>query len=642
MVARTFNSARVTGARACDCRTTLTSSRFVLLLLSCVTVVVVFVAAVHSDVTEMTATAAALKRLEALFDDVKLNDGPGIEPAKTKRASVEKVHFAVTADCDVHGVVGRRKSEHLHQHQHHRGSVVSGAAAAVAAVPRRDSVPASIPAASMRRRDSIVLGSPGRDTLCHHPSSFPSSLRRDSLASSTSSLRRDSISSTRRDSLSSPPPTSSTAAGGSVVLRRDSAATGRKDSSAVPAWRRFSTDSLDSLRRNSWDPSNRRGSSGSSAGCEDPIWEETRPTTTGYSGNKTIANANNTSGDGQLDGNGYSDQNGKPRFIAVTRLEDVQAVRCAEFHPHGSVYAVGSNSKTLRICAYPKVTDIRENHVAQQPTVLFKRTRHHKGSIYCMSWTPDGSLIATGSNDKTVKLMKFNAETSNLEGQEIELAMHDGTVRDVCFIEDTTNRSSLLISGGAGDCKIYVTDCETGQPYQALSGHSGHILSLYNWGGAMFVSGSHDRTIRFWDLRTRGCVNVVTPNTSMASRQGSPVAAVCVEPSGRLLVSGHEDSACVLYDIRGSRSLQCFKPHSADVRSLRFSPSAYYLLTGGYDNKLVLTDLQGDLTTSLPSVVVAQHQDKVISGRWHPTDFSFLSTSADKTTTLWALPPYKQ
>ncbi|XP_025419847.1 WD repeat-containing protein 47 isoform X4 [Sipha flava] len=366
------------------------------------------------------------------------------------------------------------------------------------------------------------------------------------------------------------------------------------------------------------------------------------PTTTGYSGNKTIANANNTSGDGQLDGNGYSDQNGKPRFIAVTRLEDVQAVRCAEFHPHGSVYAVGSNSKTLRICAYPKVTDIRENHVAQQPTVLFKRTRHHKGSIYCMSWTPDGSLIATGSNDKTVKLMKFNAETSNLEGQEIELAMHDGTVRDVCFIEDTTNRSSLLISGGAGDCKIYVTDCETGQPYQALSGHSGHILSLYNWGGAMFVSGSHDRTIRFWDLRTRGCVNVVTPNTSMASRQGSPVAAVCVEPSGRLLVSGHEDSACVLYDIRGSRSLQCFKPHSADVRSLRFSPSAYYLLTGGYDNKLVLTDLQGDLTTSLPSVVVAQHQDKVISGRWHPTDFSFLSTSADKTTTLWALPPYKQ
>lgn len=50
---------------------------------------------------------------------------------------------------------------------------------------------------------------------------------------------------------------------------------------------------------------------------------------------------------------------GRPKFVAVTALEDVQAVRCAEFHPHGKVYAVGSNSKTLRICAYPKLSDLR-------------------------------------------------------------------------------------------------------------------------------------------------------------------------------------------------------------------------------------------------------------------------------------------
>lgn len=60
-----------------------------------------------------------------------------------------------------------------------------------------------------------------------------------------------------------------------------------------------------------------------------------------------------------------------------------------------------------------------------------------------------------------------------------------------------------------------------------------------------------------------------------------------------------------------------------------------------YYNVVAVLYFTGDLTTTLPSVVVAQHQDKVISGRWHPTDFSFLSTSADKTTTLWALPPYK-
>ncbi|XP_037904822.1 WD repeat-containing protein 47 isoform X2 [Hermetia illucens] len=346
---------------------------------------------------------------------------------------------------------------------------------------------------------------------------------------------------------------------------------------------------------------------------------------------KDLANLN-TNDESQNDSN-------RPHFVAVTSLEDVQAVRCAEFHPSGRVYAVGSNSKTFRICEYPSLSEVREEHTTYQPTVLFKRTKHHKGSIYCMGWAPDGELVATGSNDKTIKLMRYDEVKKQLEGREIELTMHDGTVRDLCFLEDTSNKASLLISGGAGDCKIYVTDCATATPFQALSGHGGHILSLYNWGGAMFVSGSQDKTIRFWDLRTRGCVNTITPATSPGTRQGSPVAAVCVDPSGRLLVSGHEDSSCVLYDIRGNRPIQCFKPHSADIRSIRFSPSAYYLLTAGYDNKLVLTDLQGDLTLPLPSVVVAHHTDKVISGRWHPTDFSFLSTSADKTATLWALPP---
>ncbi|XP_037073680.1 WD repeat-containing protein 47-like isoform X1 [Pollicipes pollicipes] len=330
---------------------------------------------------------------------------------------------------------------------------------------------------------------------------------------------------------------------------------------------------------------------------------------------------------------------GRPRFIPVTSLEDVQAIRCAEFHPYGKLYAVGSNSKTLRICSYPKLTDLRDDHVTYQPTVLFKRTKHHKGSIYCLAWSPVGDLIATGSNDKTIKLMRFNAETCNIEGQEIDLTMHDGTVRDLCFIEDMSNKSSLLISGGAGDCKIYVTDCVTGTPFQALSGHSGHILSLYTWGGAMFVSGSQDRTVRFWDLRSRGCVNMFHPPSVHAGSKGSAVASVAVDPSGRLLVSGHEDASCNLYDIRGARNIQSFKPHESDIRSVRFSPSAYYLLTGGYDNRTVLTDLQGDLTTPLPSVIVAEHQDKVITGRWHPNEFSFLSTGADKTCTLWALPP---
>lgn len=62
------------------------------------------------------------------------------------------------------------------------------------------------------------------------------------------------------------------------------------------------------------------------------------------------------------DGDGQSSNGNRPRFLPVTTLEDVQAIRCAEFHPQGSLYAVGSNSKTLRICAYPKLHDLRWVH----------------------------------------------------------------------------------------------------------------------------------------------------------------------------------------------------------------------------------------------------------------------------------------
>ena len=81
---------------------------------------------------------------------------------------------------------------------------------------------------------------------------------------------------------------------------------------------------------------------------------------------------------------------------------------------------------------------------------------------------------------------------------------------------------------------------------------------------------------------------------------GSAVASVAVDPSGRLLATGQEDSSCMLYDIRGGRMVQSYHPHSSDVRSVRFSPGAHYLLTGSYDMKIKVTDLQGDGSCSSP------------------------------------------
>lgn len=49
----------------------------------------------------------------------------------------------------------------------------------------------------------------------------------------------------------------------------------------------------------------------------------------------------------------------RAQFVRVHQLEDTQAVRAVAFHPSGALYAVGSNSKTLRVCAYPETLSPR-------------------------------------------------------------------------------------------------------------------------------------------------------------------------------------------------------------------------------------------------------------------------------------------
>nr|XP_021527622.1 WD repeat-containing protein 47 isoform X8 [Aotus nancymaae] len=258
---------------------------------------------------------------------------------------------------------------------------------------------------------------------------------------------------------------------------------------------------------------------------------------------------------------GEEDDKSKKQFVCINILEDTQAVRAVAFHPAGGLYAVGSNSKTLRVCAYPDVIDPSAYDTPKQPVVRFKRNKHHKGSIYCVAWSPCGQLLATGSNDKYVKVLPFNAETCNatVSGPDLEFSMHDGTIRDLAFMEGPESGGAILISAGAGDCNIYTTDCQRGQGLHALSGHTGHILALYTWSGWMIASGSQDKTVRFWDLRVPSCVRVVGTT------------------------------------FHGT----------------------------------------GDLTKQLPIMVVGEHKDKVIQCRWHTQDLSFLSSSADRTVTLW-------
>lgn len=97
----------------------------------------------------------------------------------------------------------------------------------------------------------------------------------------------------------------------------------------------------------------------------------------------------------------------------------------------------------------------------------------------------------------------------------MELTYHNGTIRDLIFMQD----DSILLSGGAGDCKLYVTDVKKQVPIKSYTGHQGHIYSIFAWGSSTFASACQDGTTRLWDVRQSECIHAIAPRSSSENRK---------------------------------------------------------------------------------------------------------------------------
>jgi WD40 repeat protein len=97
-------------------------------------------------------------------------------------------------------------------------------------------------------------------------------------------------------------------------------------------------------------------------------------------------------------------------------LVDMQPIRTACFSPRGDHIALGTNSKSLKICALPSLHDEDDEDLSpnmrsdeqgksHQINIIFEQQNHHNGSLYCVDWSRTSRLIASGSNDKTIKLL---------------------------------------------------------------------------------------------------------------------------------------------------------------------------------------------------------------------------------------------
>jgi WD40 repeat protein len=306
-----------------------------------------------------------------------------------------------------------------------------------------------------------------------------------------------------------------------------------------------------------------------------------------------------------------------------------------------------------------KEVKIWDAEIRAEPLVL----RGHLDWITCIAFSADGQLLATASQDQTVKV--WNAHT----GRELHtLTGHHRQVSSVAF-----NPTNHRLASAGWDSSVKVWDGETGKEVWTLTGHTSFVSAVaFSPNGSTLASASHDGTIRLWDAHQG------TPTLTL---KGPPREVVCLafSPDGKRLASGDQvprfpglpgelkiwdpgtgTELLTLKGLAGAPRFLAFSPdgnrissadlmgmrewdagkerhpfsvrcHTRPVRCLAYSPDGRRLITGSWDDTVIMWDpLRGQ-----ELFPIIAHEGGVMGVAFHPDGKRFASCGADKQVKVW-------